>query len=549
MGRFKERRRRERALAAALAGRSTLDRRATYRSMVLNFAFTWAALAFTIALTPGIYPQEWWSVPIAALLFSALSPFAQVLLARAASFLGWVGAILLALFANAVIIDIILQLTPGMVVGSFWETLLASWIYAVVATILTWLFSVNSSDYLIVHAARMSMRTDPVERSEEPGVLFLQLDGVPEPVLRWHVQSGNVPTISRWLREGTHRLDAWVCALPSTTPVSQAGILHGDNDNIPAFRWYEKDRGQLVVANHPPDAALIESRVSNGRGLLADEGTSISNLFSGDASVSLLTMSGMKQPKEGLGPSQSYAAFFTHPAGFVRAVVMTIAEMVKEVYQARQQVRRGIEPRIDRHGSYIALRGVTNVLLRDLNTALVVEAMMRGAKSIYVDYVDYDEIAHHAGVVRREATDALFGLDRVVASLERVAKSGITARPYEIVLVSDHGQSQGATFKQRYGQTLEQLVEELMGDGSSASAHEDVEAWGPVNVLISQVAQQGSVTSKVTRRAVKSRDSESALGPASTQKQGGSRGGVRTSGPGGDRIGQPRRHLVPAARR
>ncbi len=519
MGDFKERRRRERALAAALEGRSAPDRRATFRMMLVNFLLVWATLAFTIALTPGIYPEEWWAVPIASLLFAALSPLAQVFLARLASFLGWVGAILLALFANAIIIDVILQLTPGMVVGNFWETLLASWIYAIVATVLTWLFAVNSANYLIVHAARMSMRSAPTERSEEPGVLFLQLDGVPEPVLRWHVLAGNVPTISRWLREGTHRLDAWVCALPSTTPVSQAGILHGDNDNIPAFRWYEKDRGELVVANHPPDAALIESRVSNGRGLLADGGTSISNLFSGDAEISLLTMSGMKQPKEGLGPSQSYAAFFTHPAGFVRAVVMTIAEMVKELYQARQQKRRGIIPRIDRHGSYVVLRGVTNVLLRDLNTALVVEAMMRGAKSIYVDYVDYDEIAHHAGVVRREATDALFGLDRVVASLERVANSGITGRPYEIVLVSDHGQSQGATFKQRYGQTLEQLVEELMGDGSTASAHGDVEAWGPVNVLISQVAQQDSVTSKVTRRAVKSRDSESALGPASSQKE------------------------------
>ncbi|MCZ3386163.1 MAG: hypothetical protein LH630_04170 [Actinomycetia bacterium] len=100
----------------------------------------------------------------------------------------------------------------------------------------------------------------PDEKFEEPGGLFLPFDGVPEPVLRWHVQAGNVPTISRWLRTGTHRMDAWVAALPSTTPVSQAGILHGNNDNIPAFRWYEKETGDLVVANHPPDAALIESR-------------------------------------------------------------------------------------------------------------------------------------------------------------------------------------------------------------------------------------------------------------------------------------------------
>ena len=526
MSGFWERRRRENALAAALSGRSPHDRRAYVRSLVANYVVTWVVLAATIALSPGIEATMVGAVPLAALLFSLLAPFVQTLLARFALLFGWVGAIFLALFANAVVIDIILNLTPGITVSGFWETFLASWIYALIAACVSWMFSVNSTTYLLVHAARMSMRDMPSERFDEPGVLFIQLDGVPEPVLRWHVQAGNVPTISHWLRRGSHRLDAWVAALPSTTPVSQAGILHGNNDNIPAFRWFEKARGQLVVANHPPDAALIESRISDGRGLLADDGVSISNLFSGDASVSLLTMSGMKQPRTGLGPSHSYAAFFTHPAGFLRAFILTIAEMVKELYQARQQVRRGIEPRINRHGSYVVLRGVTNVLLRDLNTALVVESMMRGAKAIYVDYVDYDEITHHAGVVRNEATDSLFGLDRVVGALERVATSGVPPRDYEIVLVSDHGQSQGATFLQRYGQSLEQLVEDLMGASSATTAAtSSVEAWGPVNVLLSQVSQQQSVTGKLTERVVGGRDSDSALGPTAADKQDAAEGG------------------------
>jgi hypothetical protein len=518
---FWEKRRRENALAAALSGRLAHDRGARLRALIGNYLATWLVLWATIAISPGITATNTGSVALAALLFSLFAPLGQVLLARGAMVFGWIGAVFLALFANAVIIDVILNLTPGMSVGGFWETFLASWVYAIIAATLSWLFSVNSTTYLLVHAARMSMRELPDEKFPEPGVIFIQLDGVPEPVLRWHVQAGNVPTISRWLRSGSHHMDAWVAALPSTTPVSQAGILHGNNDNIPAFRWFEKARGELVVANHPPDAALIESRVSNGRGLLADDGVSISNLFSGDAAISLLTMSGMKQPREGLGPSRSYAAFFTHPAGFVRSLVLTIAEMLKELYQSRQQARRGIEPRINRHGSYVLLRGVTNVLLRDLNTALVVESMMRGVKSIYVDYVDYDEIAHHAGVVRREATDSLFGLDRVVGAIERVAQSGVPARDYQIVLVSDHGQSQGATFLQRYGESLEQLIQRLMGASvSTATSTSNVEAWGPVNVLIGQVSQQGSVTGRITERAVRGRDIDSALGPAAADKGG-----------------------------
>jgi hypothetical protein len=76
---------------------------------------------------------------------------------------------------------------------------------------------------------------------------------------------------------------------------------------------------------------------------------------------------------------------------------------------------------------------------RDGRVVLVIEAMMRGAKSIYVDFVDYDEIAHHAGVARPESLASLYGLDEVLAGLEQVAGSGATPRPYEFVLVSDHG--------------------------------------------------------------------------------------------------------------
>ncbi len=242
---------------------------------------------------------------------------------------------------------------------------------------------------------------------------------------------------------------------------------------------------------------------------------SISNLFSGDAPQSLLTMSGLRRGASGLGPSSSYAAFFTHPAGFLRALILTVGEMVKELFQARRQVRRGVEPRIHRGGSYVALRAVTNVFLRDLNVALVVEAMIRGAKSVYVDFVDYDEIAHHAGVTRGESLAALYGLDDTLRTLEQVIDSGIAPRPYHVVLVSDHGQSQGATFLQRYGHSLEDFIRENLEGASTVTAETDeVESWGPVNILLGQLSGQDSVSGRLTRKAIGERDPEAAVGPA-----------------------------------
>ena len=38
------------------------------------------------------------------------------------------------------------------------------------------------------------------------------------------------------------------------TSASQAGILHGTNDGIPAFRWWERDRQYLMASSRPADA-------------------------------------------------------------------------------------------------------------------------------------------------------------------------------------------------------------------------------------------------------------------------------------------------------
>ena len=74
------------------------------------------------------------------------------------------------------------------------------------------------------------------------------------------------------------KLDKWTALLPSQTSASQAGILHGNNSFIPAFRWWEKDSQRMLVSNHPDDAAEIVRRASNGEGLLSNDGASVGNL-------------------------------------------------------------------------------------------------------------------------------------------------------------------------------------------------------------------------------------------------------------------------------
>jgi hypothetical protein len=60
-----------------------------------------------------------------------------------------------------------------------------------------------------------------------------------------------MPTVARWLGTGgdrpTHRLTPWRTDWSSQTGASQLGILHGSNFDVPAFRWYEKARHEVMV--------------------------------------------------------------------------------------------------------------------------------------------------------------------------------------------------------------------------------------------------------------------------------------------------------------
>ena len=77
-------------------------------------------------------------------------------------------------------------------------------------------------------------------------------------------------TMARWLAEGTHALTEWETDLSSQTGASQAGILLGSNDDIPAFRWVDKESGLLTACSAPADCARIERERATGIGLLVE---------------------------------------------------------------------------------------------------------------------------------------------------------------------------------------------------------------------------------------------------------------------------------------
>ena len=149
-----------------------------------------------------------------------------------------------------------------------------------------------------------------------------------------------------------------------------------------------------------------------------------------------------------------------------RLLVLYLWEVGIEWVAAARQKRRDVRPRGHRGGSYPFLRGAMCVFIRDLIVYSVLTDMMRGRPAVYATFASYDEVAHHSGLERADTFEALRKLDQQFARIERARR--YAPRPYEIVVLSDHGQTQGATFKQRHGYGLDELVERSLSKGQVA---------------------------------------------------------------------------------
>jgi len=323
------------------------------------------------------------------------------------------------------------------------------------------LLGTNDDDtYMLRTTRRIARRQGGGAVSDVPGMLFLEIDGLALPVLRRAMRDGSAPTMARWLSEDAYQLAEWEPDLSSQTGASQAGILLGSNDDIPAFRWVEKESGRVIACSGPQDCAEIEAARSTGIGLLVNGGSSRGNLLSGEADEVILTCSRISAETRA---NPAYRAFFANGLNVTRTFVLFFWEVVLEWTAALRAARRDVRPRGHRGGIYPFMRAAMCVIVRDLIVYGVISDMMFGRPAVYSTFSSYDEVAHHSGLERADTLEALRKLDQQFARIDRARR--YAARPYVIVVLSDHGQTQGATFKQRNGYGLDDLVERSLEDG------------------------------------------------------------------------------------
>jgi uncharacterized membrane protein YvlD (DUF360 family) len=423
--------------------------------LVVNWVVSATALLVAAAILPGVHVEGFWGAAIAAALIAILNAILPPLVAALPlPFTALLGFILV-LLLDAAMLELAQRIAPSAIsVDSFGDALLAALIAAAVSVALEVIAGTNDDDtYTLRVTRRVARRSGGQIHTDAPGIVFLEIDGLALPVLRRAMRDGNAPNMASWLARHTHHLVEWETDFSSQTGASQAGILLGSNEDIPAFRWVEKETGRLMTCSAPPDCERIEELHATGAGLLVDGGASRGNLLSGEADEVILTVSRIAAEKRA---NPGYRAFLANGFNVTRILVLFFWELLLEWTSALRSARRNVEPRGHRSGIYPFLRATMCVFVRDLIVYGVLTDMMKGRPAVYATFSSYDEVAHHSGLERADTLEALRKLDEQFGRIERARR--YAPRPYEIVVLSDHGQTQGATFKQRNGYGLDELV-------------------------------------------------------------------------------------------
>lgn len=296
------------------------------------------------------------------------------------------------------------------------------------------------------------------------GLVMLQIDALPYAELRRAIELGYCPTISRMVRQEEYTLRRWFCGLPSATPYCQAGIFHGENAGIPAFRFYDKAEGRVITCNVSSGVQYIRDRIHSPGALKG--GSSYVNLLDGDADTVAFTVATREKMStfRRLGGWRMALLILMHPIRMIRMVGQAALEWLREDYE--RTVGEFSRRRTHSEGIFPLIRILTNVVARELQTMAILLDVYLGVPIIYSNFMQYDELAHHFGPSSFQALRDLRRTDARIREIRRMIES-VGGREYDLIILSDHGMTPSTSYRVRFGESFGTTITRIL-EGDAA---------------------------------------------------------------------------------
>ncbi len=300
---------------------------------------------------------------------------------------------------------------------------------------------------------------------EKKGFVIFQIDGLSYEALRKALSLNLMPHLKKIIKSDKYIFSKYFTGVPSDTPFFQAGLLYGDNDNIPGFRWIERETGEEIIFKKPESAGRIEELLAkNSRGLLRG-GSSYVNLFSGGASRSTFTLSTFSIRylfKKKVRNFDIFIVFVFHIFTFLKTFFYVFFEAVFEIGERITDILKNRHVRPE--GFFPFARAMSNVIFKEIETFGAIMDISRGVPSIYLDYIGYDELSHHRGPYSFSALRTLKAIDRKIFHIYKAILK--TERKYDFFIISDHGHTPSVPFSRlNDGKMLNTIVQDYIGGG------------------------------------------------------------------------------------
>ncbi|HVF38569.1 MAG TPA: alkaline phosphatase family protein [Gemmatimonadaceae bacterium] len=308
------------------------------------------------------------------------------------------------------------------------------------------------------------------------GLIMLQIDALAYSDLRRAMERGFLPTIERLIKERGFNLRRWFCGLPSATPYCQAGIFHGENAGIPAFRFYDKAARKIITCNAPHGVQYIRDRIT-APGALSG-GSSYVNLIDGDAQTVAFTVATREKMTvyQRLGGKRMALLILLHPIRVLRMLVQSMFEYFLEEWERARGELAGRATHSE--GIFPFIRILSNVIIRELQTMAILLDVYLGVPVIYSTFMQYDELGHHFGSSSKQALSDLRRTDARINEIWRMA-SLAGGRGYDLVILSDHGMTPSESYRVKFGESLGATVERVL-DGDVLASHSEASEYADI---------------------------------------------------------------------
>jgi hypothetical protein len=283
-------------------------------------------------------------------------------------------------------------------------------------------------------------------------LVILHVDGLSAAALERALEASVMPATLRLIREEGYEIHRYRCGVPSTTPFAQAGILYGDNSEIPSFRWWDRQRRVAVQFGARSTFKKVADKYFDGSEPLTTGGACIAACYPAGAADDF----GIAYHERTYGEEEHSRSawrvvlpYFLNPvrlADWAGHAALSIGRTAGEYVSTLRVGHRPAAP-------YVMSDALEEVFVHHLTRFAVEQAMREGYAPIYAGFYAYDEVAHAFGPDDAHAQRMLRHVDRTIGAIAQARRDA-----YELVVLSDHGQVPAARFDHLTGASLGEKV-------------------------------------------------------------------------------------------